>query len=157
MHRRPAQPVHFLAAFLVVVFLYFGIFYGLEYLQTYRGPWQITFANTDGGHPLMVIRQPHLGIHAVRIKFIDAPPTALSKPRTVRFSHPREPVPFGKVIFDDLMFLPGTVVLECFGHQIELVPRLLKVDQREYEWRSPLSISLEAKPAPTRKAPAKGH
>jgi hypothetical protein len=40
------------------------------------------------------------------------------------------------------MYLPGTVTLELFGHEIELLPRVLIIDRKEHPWKSGTTISL---------------
>jgi hypothetical protein len=40
------------------------------------------------------------------------------------------------MIFQDPTFLPGTVTMRLFGHQIELLPRVLTIDREEYPWHS---------------------
>src|SRR5690606_26083675 len=57
-------------------------------------------------------------------------------PAVVRFDTPFKPVPFGKVVFDDLMYLPGTVVLHCFGHEVQMLPRALFLNRRERAWNA---------------------
>jgi hypothetical protein len=69
--------------------------------------------------------------------------TALTNLSTsVLFDNPIKTVPFGKFVFHDLMYLPGTVTLELFGHEIELLPRVLIIDRKEYPWKSGATISL---------------
>ncbi len=56
---------------------------------------------------------------------------------TLVFDQPREvpfDVPFGKCIFMDATRLPGTVTLVLFGHEIELRPRTLTLDEKDYNW-----------------------
>jgi hypothetical protein len=45
-------------------------------------------------------------------------------------------VPFGKCVFLDTTFLPGTVVLDLFGHEVQLLPRVLTIDHVEHAWHS---------------------
>ena len=44
--------------------------------------------------------------------------------------------PFGEIVFQDLTFLPGTVTFNFFGHEVELLPRVLIVDKQERDWKS---------------------
>ena len=64
-------------------------------------------------------------------------PIAFEKPREVPFD-----VPFGKCIFMDATFLPGTLTFSFFGHEIELLPRVLMVDHQEHPWRTGDVVSL---------------
>jgi len=36
----------------------------------------------------------------------------------------------------DTTFLPGTVAFQLFGHEIELLPRVLIIDHEEHPWHS---------------------
>jgi hypothetical protein len=36
----------------------------------------------------------------------------------------------------DATSLPGTVAFELFGHEIQLLPRVLTIDNQERPWRS---------------------
>jgi hypothetical protein len=51
-------------------------------------------------------------------------------------------VPFGQVIFEDTTFQPGTIVFKMFGHEIQLLPRVLTIDKLEYPWQSEKTVSL---------------
>jgi hypothetical protein len=46
----------------------------------------------------------------------------------------------------DTTFLPGTVALELFNHEVELLPRVLVIDRQEHPWLSESTITLH--PAP---------
>ncbi len=62
------------------------------------------------------------------------------------FAQPRPvpyPVPFGTCVFMDTTFLPGTVSFtNIFGHDIELLPRVLIIDRQEHAWKSGERIVL---------------
>jgi hypothetical protein len=45
-------------------------------------------------------------------------------------------------VFLDTVFLPGTIVLVMFGHQIQLMPRVLTIDGVEHPWRAGENIKL---------------
>jgi hypothetical protein len=60
----------------------------------------------------------------------------------VAFDIPEKPVPFGSVKFEDLTYLPGTVTLDLFGHEIELIPRTLFINREERPWQSNVVITL---------------
>jgi hypothetical protein len=51
-------------------------------------------------------------------------------------------VPFGQCVFQDAQTLPGTVVFELFGHEIQLLPRVLTIDRVEHPWHSGETITL---------------
>ncbi|HZR17131.1 MAG TPA: hypothetical protein VFE51_07375, partial [Verrucomicrobiae bacterium] len=50
--------------------------------------------------------------------------------------------PFGKCVFMDTTFLPGTIALEVFNHEVELRPRDLVIDRQEHPWLSESTITL---------------
>jgi len=69
---------------------------------------------------------------------------------TLLFAQPQPvpyEVPFGKCVFMDTTFLPGTVTFELFGHEIELLPRALIIDRQEHSWQPDLAISLPHAPS----------
>ena len=46
------------------------------------------------------------------------------------------------MIFQDPTFLPGTVTLRQFGHEIELLPRVLIIDKKEIPWRAGKTVEV---------------
>jgi len=60
----------------------------------------------------------------------------------VVFDFPEKPVPFGKVKFEDLTYLPGTVTFYFFGHDVELLPRALYINRKARPWQSNETITL---------------
>jgi hypothetical protein len=68
-----------------------------------------------------------------------------SEPRVVPYD-----IPFGKCVFMDTTFLPGTIVFDLFGHEIQLIPRVLTIDKTEIPWQSEKSIAVSG----TNSAPA---
>ena len=92
-----------------------------------------------------MVNQAALRLTNVQISFLDSAASATSSPATLSFGQPREvpyDVPFGKCIFMDTTFLPGTVTFQLLGHEIELLPRILIIDHDEYPWRSNTNITL---------------
>jgi hypothetical protein len=123
-------PKTFIVLALVVFALYFVVFYGIEGCRRAKGPWEVTFSTNEQG-PLIAIRQPRLKYDSlIAFPGESAPATNV----TVKFNRPKQPVPFGKVIYEDLMQLPGIVTFDLFGHEIELMPRALVVNKREVRW-----------------------
>ena len=51
-------------------------------------------------------------------------------------------IPFGEIVFQDLTFLPGTVTLNLFGHEVELLPRVLIIDKEEHAWKTGAVVSV---------------
>lgn len=135
---------HVLITFLIAVAIYAAFYAGIEHRRARNGPWEVTFTNDAAGAPVVLVNQPALAITNVQFVFPDhaAPPIP---PEPVRFSEPRPvpyDVPFGKVVFMDTTFLPGTLTFDLFGHEIELLPRTMIIDQEEEPWRSHAVIVL---------------
>ncbi len=130
---------HFVLAFLLALVCYGVFYYIIEHRRTRKGPWEVTFTNSAAGAPTLVINQPKLAITNVQIAFADQPPPPPSSFGTLLFNQARPvpyEVPFGKCVFLDTTFLPGTVTLQLYGHEIELLPRVLVIDHQEHPWLS---------------------
>jgi hypothetical protein len=134
---------HFLWAFIIALILYVVAYNFIEYRRTRNGPWVVRFTQENAGPPTVTINEPKLNIANVRITFPtkSATPTnatwLFSKPKQVPFT-----VPFGSCIFEDTTFQPGTVVFNLFGHEIQLIPRVLTIDSKEYPWKSESTFAL---------------
>ena len=134
------QLKHFGYAFLIAVFGYVVLYNLIERARVRRTPWEITFSQTNGT-PVLIVTQTQLAPQPRMIRFPGVDATALSQggPETLVFDQPRPvpfPVPFGRCIFLDTTFLPGTAAFELFGHTIELMPRALIIDNDEHPWGS---------------------
>jgi hypothetical protein len=127
--------------FIAVLLFYLGAFYGCEYMRVRKGPWEVQFNNNAAG-PSIVVHQPKLGISGVKIVFHDEQASATGLSDRVAFNRPLMTTPFGKVIYEDLTFLPGVVTFDLFGHEIELLPRVLIVNKREVPWVSNSTVEL---------------
>ena len=141
--------------FVGVLLLYLGAFYGCEHVRARKGPWEVQFITDATGRPSVVVYQPKLGISAVEILFSDEQVTTTNLSERVAFRRPFTPTPFGKEIYEDLTFLPGVVTFDFFGHEIELLPRVLIANKKEIPWRSDSTIELSKadKPATPPKPP----
>ena len=138
--------------FVIVLGLYLAVFYGIEHWNQRNGPWQVQFVSDNSGNPSAIIEQPKLKIAMVKVVFAgENAQTNLSQ--SVSFSRPLASLPckmpFGEVIYEDLRTLPGVVTFNLFGHEIELLPRVLIVDKKEIPWKSEAAIELSVtnKPA----------
>jgi hypothetical protein len=162
---------HFILAFMLALVGYAAFYQGIEHWRARKGPWRVTFTHRSAHAPVMTIDQPGLAITNVQIVFVGenlpaprkpgvfpADPTRPNSPitdhaspsTTLRFAQPHSvpyDVPFGRCVFLDLMSLPGTVAFELFGHEIQLLPRVLIVDRQEYPWRPDATITLSPAPA----------
>lgn len=126
--------------FPIVLVLYLTVFYGCEHWRTRKGPWEVTFTTNALGQAALHATQRTLNISNVQILFVGESVTNAAQ--TVVFDQVLRPVPFGKVIFEDLTVLPGVVTFDLFGHEIELLPRVLIVNKKEIPWQSGASIVL---------------
>lgn len=109
-----------------------------HWARTRQGPWEVTYIQETDGTPAVRIHQSALGIHAVTVRFEGErlpPETPARLPVTVRFDQPEAQVPFGSLAFHDLMYQPGTVVLHCFGHEVQMLPRALFLNRTETPWQ----------------------
>ena len=111
-----------------------------QHLRTRRGPWKVTFTTEPSGAPAIIVNQPKLSV--VNFKILFAGETMTPAPGAVAFDFPQKPVPFGKVKFEDLTYLPGTVTFDFFGHEIELLPRTLYINRKPVPWQSNTTITL---------------
>ena len=142
---------HFITAFLIALAVYFIAYNFIEHRRLRQGPWILNFTTNAVGIPEIVINQSRLGLTNVQIlfageqvtnAFIPTGPRSFANPKPVPY-----PIPFGKCIFMDTTFLPGTLTLNLFNHEIELLPRTMIIDHDEHPWKPGESISLTAKPA----------
>jgi hypothetical protein len=142
---------HFVLAFLLALVCYVLFYHGIEHRRIRSGPWEVTFTANSIGFPAMLVNQHKLAITNVWIVFPDQPVPMSNALGTFIFSQPEPvpyPVPFGKCVFMDTTFLPGTVTFEMFGHEIELLPRALIIDRQEHPWLSGTTNTLHAPTAP---------
>src|ERR1051325_2241296 len=122
--------------FVLALAFYILAYSWLSKRQTGKGPWQVTFTNEIAGAPAIIVNQMALGISNVTVRFQDERLAPTNSDGTVAFTKPNLPVPFGALLFDDLVFLPGTVTLDLFGHEVELLPRVLVLNRKEIPWQS---------------------
>ena len=136
---------HFVLAFLLAVICYALFYSNIEHRRTRKGPWQVAFTNDGVGNPALVINEPKLAITNAQVIFTNQRLPASFSAITITFRQPKPvpfDVPFGKCVFMDTTFLPGTVSLELFSHQVELLPRVLVIDRQEHPWLSDSAITL---------------
>ena len=128
--------------FAVVLALYASVFAGIEYRRHKHGPWNVEFVTDAAGQPAIRVAQAHLGIGAVEITFAGERLDRTNLQERVACDRVLRPLPFGKRIFEDLTFLPGTETVDFFGHEVELLPRVLIVNRREIPWQSGQRLEL---------------
>lgn len=115
---------------------------GFKKKRDTKGPWQIVFLSEGNGRPYIIISQPQLSIQNCKITFADQKIERRNLIRSTFFDGPRTNAPFGKVVFQDATFLPGTVTFDFWGHGVELMPRALIIDKKEIPWVSNTNIVL---------------
>ena len=140
---------------VAATFVAAGIFYALAYSfmmnrQRGKGPWQVNFTTNSAGVAQLVIAQPSLGISNVTVQFAGEKLAATNGTGRVAFDRPRQSTPFGYVAYDDLMFQPGAVALDCFGHVVEMIPRALGLNGVRFGWTNNATYLL----SPTNKLSA---
>jgi hypothetical protein len=119
---------------VVAVIFYFAAYYWLSKRQTGKGPWQVNFTTNDQGAPQLVINQPTLGLSNVVVQFADERLAPTNRTGVIRFAKPKQTTPFGSVAYDDLMFQPGVVALDVFGHLVEMAPVALGLNGTRMSW-----------------------
>ena len=130
----------FLLVFLVVLALYLGSFYGLEFLRHRKGPWQLDFGANNQSEPTVIIRQPASQITNLMLIFHGEKVT--NNAGTASFDKVKQEPPFGRLLYQDLTFLPGVLTFDFYGHEIEILPRVLVVNKKEFPWQSGTTIDL---------------
>ena len=126
--------------------VYFGGYLTVEHLRHRKGPWEVAFTVTNAA-PAIRINQPHLGISNVVLVLAGEPVGSNFINSTMTYVDPLNtpfPVPHGRVIFEDLTFLPGTVTFDFNGHGVELLPRTLILNGKEHAWTAGTNITLTA-------------
>jgi hypothetical protein len=134
---------HFAIPFGIAVLVYVIFYFGIEHRRTRKGPWEVTLMNDASGTPTLIVNQTTLNITNLQITF---PGETNRTPSTsFSFSQPQPvpyDIPFGKCVFMDTTFLPGTIVFDLFGHEIQLIPRVLRIDMKEIPWESGKTIAV---------------
>jgi hypothetical protein len=146
---------HVALAFVIALVLYVLAYAAIEHRRNRKGPWSVSFTHDSIGRPALLVNQPVIGITNAQIVF-DGQESLANEPATlITFDNPKPvpyPVPFGQCVFMDTTFLPGTVTFQMFGHELELLPRVMILDHEEKQWLSGETIVLpRATPTPTTK------
>jgi len=150
MKSRPVNWKSIAVTFLAAVVFYVLAYSWMSRRQSGQGPWQVQFATNSSGVPQLILAQPSLGISNVTVQFAGEQLAPTNATGTVSFAKPKTPTPFGQLLYDDLMFQPGVVALDCFGHVVELTPRVLGLNGAALAWTNGAMHVLSA----TNKMPA---
>ena len=140
----------FLSVGFVTLIVYVAMFSWVENKRRKSGPWEITFTQVDNS-PALLINHEKLGLTNITVTFPDAT-TPTNQTQTVRFQHGQIApfdLPFGRCIFLDTLYLPGTVTCEVFGHEIQILPRTMTIDRVERPWLPGEKILLTNRPSAT--------
>ena len=133
---------HLAIPFVLALVVYVISYSWIEHRRTRKGPWEVAFTNDASGAPMLVINQPSLAVTNLQITF---PGETNRTNVSMSFAQPQQvpwDLPYGKCVFMDTTFLPGTITMDLFGHEIELIPRVLTIDQKEMPWASNKTIPV---------------
>ena len=86
--------------FAVVLALYLAVFFGIERARQHKGPWEVDFQTNAGGSPVLIVSQAKLGLSDVKI--VVHGENASNPTGRVSFNQVKQPVPVGRVIYEDL-------------------------------------------------------
>jgi hypothetical protein len=136
---------HLLIVGVLAVVFYFGGFYLIEHLRSTKGPWEILFTTDGAGHPTLEISQPKLQI-AETVRFPNGNAGKTNVAELVRFREETTNLPFGEVLMQDALYLPGSVTLRLCGHVVEILPRTLIVDKQEHPWKAQGDLEIAGAP-----------
>ncbi len=134
---------------IIAVVGYFSLYALDSHLRVRKGPWVVTFAAETNGTPFILVNQPALGVRDVKVRFNGVQSPLTNAPVTVRFTEPETQPAFGELRFQDATYLPGTVTLLVFNHEVEFIQRGLALDRKEHAWQPGMTMEL----APTNQAP----
>ncbi|MCS1408049.1 MAG: hypothetical protein M2R45_01214 [Verrucomicrobia subdivision 3 bacterium] len=133
---------HFGIAFGLALLCYI-LFYSCDHhLRLRKGPWELNFSSETDGTPKLIINQPKLGIANVTVRLEGE--AVQQKPALIRFTGPGVDIPYGKILFFDTTYLPGTVTFDLFGHEVEIMSRTLILNFEEHPWQSGEVVSLKS-------------
>jgi hypothetical protein len=125
---------HLAICAVISVIFYVTVFAWIEHRRNFKGPWEAVFRADAAGTPAIVISQTNLHISETLV-FPGRTVQPANFSRALVFGPTPPDLPFGELVFQDPTFLPGTVTMRLFGHQVELFPRALTVDKKEYPWK----------------------
>jgi len=135
-------PKILLLSFIFAVVIYLPAFGLMQGCRTSKGPWHVEFSTDATGTPALLIEQAKLNV-SKRIVFADQKISQTGLSHQLVFDDPTKTnAPFGEIVFQDLTFLPGTVTFNFFGHEVELLPRVLIVDKQEHVWKNSEALSV---------------
>jgi hypothetical protein len=132
----------FVVAAVSALVIYVVSFSWIQHRREMKGPWELQFNTDNRGVPSLIISQPVLNISNVTISFPEQHIEVTNLSEKIILDRPILKAPFGEVVFQDATFLPGTITYNFFGHGVELMPRVLIVDDLEISWVSATNIVI---------------
>jgi len=126
---------HLAIAFVLALIFYITSFWAIEHRRTMNGPWEIEFISDASGRPSLGIFQSKLNI-SEHLAFPDDKIEITSLSTRVVFRGGNSDLPFGQMLLQDALYLPGTLTLRVCGHQVEVLPRALIIDKSEHAWQT---------------------
>lgn len=149
---------HLVVAASLAIGLYGAGFWLIEQRRIRNGPWEVQFRPDEAAHRLVVrLGQARLGLGPIEVEIPWPREEPLPGAAWVRFDQARAvpfAVPGGRCVFQDLLFLPGTVALELQGTTIEILPRAVRIDGREVSWHPPRRMAVGKAPGALVETPA---
>ena len=126
---------HLAAAAVLAAVFYCAAFWWIEHRRVAKGPWEIAFISDAAGRPSLRISQAALRI-SEGLSFPDDQVPRTNLAELVKFRQATTNLPFGEVLLQDPLYLPGTITMRLFGHLVEVLPRTLVVDHQEHAWKA---------------------
>jgi hypothetical protein len=99
------------------------------------------FTADGAGHPALEISQPTLKI-SEQVRFPDGNSRRTNVAELIRFREQITNLPFGEMLMQDALYLPGSITLRVSGHVVEILPRTLIVDKKEYPWQAGGKVAI---------------
>ena len=126
---------HLAAAAVMAAVFYGAAFSWIEHRRVAKGPWEIAFISDAAGRPSLRITQGALKI-SEGLSFPDDQVARPNLAELVKFREATTNLPFGEMLLQDPLYLPGTITMRLFGHLVEVLPRTLVVDKEEHAWKA---------------------
>jgi len=126
---------HLAAAAVLAAVFYCAVFWWIEHRRAVKGPWEIAFLSDAAGRPSLRISQAALKI-SEGLSFPDDQVARPNLAEVVRFREAVTNLPFGEMLLQDPLYLPGTITMRLCGHLVEVLPRTLVVDHQEHAWKA---------------------
>lgn len=138
---------HVAVAFGLAVVFYVVSFWWIQHERVVKGPWEIVFAADANSSPSLQISQAKLHI-SEKLVFPGDKVARTNFSQRVIFSEATTNLPFGEMLLQDALYLPGSVTIRLGGHLVEVLPRTLIVDKKEHAWQIGQEITISKTATP---------